>query len=148
MAIQIEHDKWIQPDVVLVRCGSDAYKHFSTGREIHKELIDKVLEKHGRTRVWSVSARKKGDVRFRHIRFTGNRITGRKDLDTSMLFFDYEEVCAALDYLMGLEVFDSARLIEHIEDRDDTTKTKPPTPSLLALTIPLWNSEQRPHQHF
>jgi len=119
MAIQIEHDKWIQPDVVLVRCGSDAYKHFSTGREIHKELIDKVLEKHGRTRVWSVSARKKGDVRFRHIRFTGNRITGRKDLDTSMLFFDYEEVCAALDYLMGLEVFDSARLIEHIEDRDD-----------------------------
>ena len=38
---------------------------------------------------------KKGDVRFRHIRFTGNRITGRKDLDTSMLFFDYEEVCAA-----------------------------------------------------
>lgn len=36
-----------------------------------------------------------------------------------MLFFDYEEVCEALDYLMGLEVFDSARLIEHIEDRDD-----------------------------
>lgn len=119
MTLQIEHDKWLQPEMVLVKCGSDAYKYLNDPEKVRMEVMAKVLEKHHKVRVWSISAKKTTDSRFRHIRFSGHRITGRKDLDTSMWFFDYGEACEALDYLLGLALFDEARLIEHIADKDD-----------------------------
>jgi hypothetical protein len=59
-----------------------------------------------------------------------------------MLFFDYEEVCAALDYLMGLEVFDSARLIEHIEDRDDFERFILDAPAMQIIETTTANDDK------
>ena len=79
-------------------CGAGAMWEQRLQALQHGQGSPQRIDRQGTGKAWQNKGvecvgQEKGDVRFRHIRFTGNRITGRKDLDTSMLFFDYEEVC-------------------------------------------------------
>ena len=47
-----------------------------------------------------------------------------------------------LDYLMGLEVFDSARLIEHIEDRDDFERFILDAPAMQIIETTTANDDK------